>query len=236
MEEKTHRDAATLFANSDQSVVIRLHRPYDSEWLEPSRKTLFKADRRGIVREESSTAIFLEGQSLSLSQSGAPVDLSAIREVTEFPSLLDCPQLSNTPPDENEEDDGSWDLPESVSNFPILPKEGPPSDESSESLTYSNHEETLSKRASLLLNIPVQNDILSSISEPCLSPGDPTEGSGLTEVCSELLLMGGEAEEEGSFTVTLKKGFRGLGFSLDGDLSEQKGKLSINLAIATHSW
>ncbi len=219
MKGKTHREAATLIAHSGQSVAMRLHRPYDSSWLEPSRDAYRTTNHRhGIVREESSTAIFLESQSLSLS--GAPVDLSAIREVTESPSLFDRPLLSElitTPLDDDEKDDVSLDLPESIADRPPdLPEEGPPLDESFE---------CLSKRASLLLSVPPHDDILSSISEPHIFSDTTTEGSGLAEVRSELLLIGGVAEEEGTFTVTLKKGFRGLDFALNGDLSGQPGEL-----------
>ncbi len=213
MVGSTHRDAATAIVHAGMKVTLHLHRPYDSSWLEPSREAYLKTKRHGIVREESSTAIFLDNRPLS--QVGAPVDLSSIQEDRESTSLLTSvqteSQCTDTPPVKESVVSSYPTEPIVEATPPDLPEEGPPLDDSFG---------VPSQRGSLLLNTPPQDELLTSISGLHHSSPGTTEGGGPTEDRPELLLT---REREERLVVVLKKGFQGLGFGLSKELSGQQG-------------
>ena len=234
MESMTHREAAAIISESRQRVSLRIHRPFNRAWLDPSRNAYLSTSPRGLVREESSSAVLMDSRPLSIVSSSG--ELSVIQENEETQTTLplssknmDTPPVDTPTVDMPTVDTPTVDTPHvdtppvkesDISlTFPVeedtpeLPKEGPP-------LETSQDDQESTERS--ILSSSLNDDILSSLSEPQPSPEHKSER--VTEVNkSELPHRGSSDKKEDRFTVSLKKGFKGLGFGVDRELSGQKG-------------
>lgn len=231
----THREAAAVIMKSDERVLLHIHRPHDSSWLDQSGVIPHPI---GLTRDESFSSIYLP-DSHSLPVQTSPNDLSSIQEDPEIQSSVDQaitlkPQaesetvtitdldMENVSKEMAGEVENESELVVEVSP-PELPAEGPPLDGS-----LFQDENSSNIYSSSIPFLP-SNDLLGSTSEPQLLSGfESLAANGVSEVKSESFLLDTTAatvdDEEGRVTVVLRKGFRGLGFTLDKTKSGQPGK------------
>ena len=230
----THREAAGVIMNSGERVLLHIHRPHNSSWVDQSGDIQHP---KGLTREESSSSIYLP-DTHSLPLQASPKDLSSIQEAPEIqPSFDQAIRQESQAETETvtitdlDTENVSEEMAGEVENElelvvevipPELPAEGPPLDDSLFQDEYSS--DVYSSSIPLLPS----TDLLGSTSEPQLLSGvERLAVEGVSEVKSESFLLDTTAatvdDEEGRVTVVLRKGFRGLGFTLDKAKSGQPG-------------
>ena len=202
MIQTTHREAATHIQQAQGVVHVRIHRPLNPSWME----TDDEVTRPVSQRRESWSDIMIHTHNV-------PTHITAeLAPIVEQPVSIEPVANSDQP----------------VSIEPVANSDQPVS---IEPVDQPVSIEPVSVGSCDLDNtFTEESDVLCSISEPHLLSGgehNTLTTDELETTHSETLLHDSVTErlnEVGVFSVTLKKGFRGLGFMLDKPLSGQQGK------------
>ena len=196
MIQTTHREAATHIQQAQGVVHVRIHRPLNPSWME----TDDEVTRPVSQRRESWSDIMIHTHNIP---THITAELAPIVEHEKKQDLENSFANSDQP----------------VSIEPVANSDQPVSIEPV-SIGSCDLDNTFTE----------ESDVLCSISEPHLLSGgehNTLTTDELETTHSETLLHDSVTErlnEVGVFSVTLKKGFRGLGFMLDKPLSGQQGK------------
>ena len=195
MIQTTHREAATHIQQAQGVVHVRIHRPLNPSWMETDDEVT-----RPVSQRESWSDIMIHTHNIP---THITAELAPIVEHEKKQDLENSFANSDQP----------------VSIEPVANSDQPVSIEPV-SIGSCDLDNTFTE----------ESDVLCSISEPHLLSGgehNTLTTDELETTHSETLLHDSVTErlnEVGVFSVTLKKGFRGLGFMLDKPLSGQQGK------------
>jgi len=197
----THRQAADILLQSGERVCLHVHHPYNEEWL-----TVEGGDGSvlPLVSEEPEPPAIV---------------VQSCEDQEEPPKDLEKP--SEEPEKPNSEEEDSIRQTEEVSGIPLANDVTPPAVPASPPPPTSS-----------LLSLPEDSvDPLSSTSEPDLLPHveegqmqllpEAKSEPNILEALKQLTHLHPPQEE--IFTLSLRKSFRGLGFTIDRSRSGQKG-------------